>query len=77
MTMSVTVLSALHIHNLFSLYNPRKWVRCYLLFIDNFSIQFSRSVISDSLQHHQLQHAQPPCPSPTPGVHPNPCLLSQ
>ena len=31
--------------------------------------------MSDSLQPHELQHAEPPCPSPTPGVHPNPCPL--
>ena len=37
------------------------------------SIWFSHSVVSDSLQSHELQHARPPCPSPTPGVHPNPC----
>ena len=37
------------------------------------SVQFSRSVVSDSLRPHELQHARPPCPSPTPGVHPNPC----
>ena len=37
------------------------------------SVQFSRSVVSDSLQPHELQHARPPCPSPTPGVYPNPC----
>ena len=41
------------------------------------SVQFSRSVVSDSLQPHELQHTRPPCPSPTPGVHPNPCPLSQ
>ena len=41
------------------------------------SVQFSRSVISYSLRHHELQHARPPCPSPTPGVHPNPCPSSQ
>ena len=35
------------------------------------SIQFSRSVVSDSLQAHESQHARPPCPSPTPGVHSN------
>ena len=40
------------------------------------SVQFSRSVMSNSLRPHELQHAMPPCPSPTPGVHPNPCLLS-
>ena len=32
---------------------------------------FSRSVMSDSLRPHELQHARPPCPSPTPGVHSN------
>ena len=35
--------------------------------------QFSRSVVSDSLR----QHARPPCPSPTPGVHPNSCPSSR
>ena len=34
-------------------------------------VQFSRSVISDSLRPHELQHARPLCPSPTPGVHAN------
>ena len=42
-----------------------------------FSVQFSCSVVSDSLWPHELQHARPPCPSPTPGVHPNPCPLNQ
>ena len=41
------------------------------------SVQFSRSVVSDSLQPHESQHARPPCPSPTPGVHPNSCPLSR
>ena len=42
------------------------------------SVQFSRLVRSDSLWPHELgRHARPPCPSPTPGVHPNPCPLSQ
>ena len=41
------------------------------------SVQFSRSVLSDSLQPHGLQHARPPCPSPTPRVYPNSCSLSQ
>ena len=40
-------------------------------------VQFSRSVVSDSLWPRALQHARPPCPSPTPGVHPNPCLSSR
>ena len=41
------------------------------------SVQFSHSVVSDSLRPHELQHTRPPCPSPTPQVHPNPCPLSQ
>ena len=49
-----------------------------LSFLSSFSlVQFSHSVVSDSLWPHELQHARPPCPSPTPGVHPNPCLLSR
>ena len=35
------------------------------------SVQFSSSVVSDSLRPHESQHARPPCPSPTPGVHSN------
>ena len=41
------------------------------------SVQFSCSVISDSLWPHELQYARPPCPSPTPGVHPNSCPSSR
>ena len=41
------------------------------------SVQFSHSVVSDSLWPHEPQHARPPCPSPTPRVHPNPCPSSQ
>ena len=40
------------------------------------SVQFSRSVVSDSLWPHESQDARPPCPSPTPGVHPNSCPSS-
>ena len=43
---------------------PFSCLLCYLS-----SVQFSRSVMSDSLGPHELQHARPPCPSPTPGVH--------
>ena len=42
-----------------------------------YSVQFSCSVVSNSLRPHESQHARPPCPSPTPGVHPNSCQLSQ
>ena len=40
------------------------------------SVHFSHSVVSDSLQPHELQHAKPPYPSPTPRVHSNSCPLS-
>ena len=41
------------------------------------SVQFSHSVVSDSLRPHELQHARPPCSSPTPGVHSDSCPSSQ
>ena len=41
------------------------------------SVQFSHSVVSDSLRPHELQHARPPCPSPTPGVYSNSCPTSR
>ena len=41
------------------------------------SIQFSRWVVSDSLQRHESQHTRPPCPSPTPRVHSDSCPSSQ
>ena len=41
------------------------------------SVQLSRSVVSDSLTLHGLQHNRPPCPSPTPGVYSNSCPSSQ
>ena len=40
------------------------------------SVQFSCSVMSDSLRPHELQHARPPCSSPTPGIHSNSCPSS-
>ena len=40
------------------------------------SVQFSRSVVSDSLRPHGLKHTRPPCPSPAPGVYSNSCSLS-
>ena len=48
---------------------------CYLLEV--YSVQLSRSVVSDSLRPHEQQHARPPCPSPTAGVYPNLCPLSR
>ena len=46
----------------------------YIYFTDEntkASVQFSHSVVSNSLQPHELQHTRPPCPSATPGVHPD------
>ena len=47
-----------------------------LLLTLDVSVQFSRSVMSDSLWPHESQHARPPCPSPTPGVHSDSCPSS-
>ena len=41
------------------------------------SVQFSHSIVSNSLRPHEPQHTRPPCPLPTPRVHPNPCPLSR
>ena len=50
------------------------FVLCFCRFS---SVQFSRSVVSDSLRFYELQHARPPCLSPTPGVHSDSCPSSQ
>ena len=49
---------------------------CLVYILISCSVQFSRSVVSNSLRPHELQHARPPCPSPTPGVHSDSCPLS-
>ena len=49
----------------------------YPLTLQFSSVQFSHSVVSDSLRPLEPQHARPPCPSPTAGVHSNPCPLSR
>ena len=57
---------------------PCGLLRCVCVCVLRFSlVQFSRSVISDSLGPHESQHARPPCPSPTPGVHSDSCPSSQ
>ena len=48
-----------------------------LIKLELISVQFSCSVVSDSLRPDGLQYARPPCPSPTPGVYSNSCPLSQ
>ena len=49
----------------------------YIYSVQFSSVQFIRSVMSNLLQPHELQHARPPCPSPTPRVQSNPCPLSR
>jgi len=51
--------------------NHKFWI------MEDCPVQFSRSVVSDSLPPHVLQHSRLPCPSPTPGVYLNLCPLSQ
>ena len=54
------------------------WIRnLWYIYTVEYSVQFSCSVMSDSLRPHESQHARPPCPSPTPGVHSNSCPLSR
>ena len=64
------MLASLNNSTYFSSMN--KWTTCLIS-----SVQFSCSVVSDSLQPHESQHARPPCPSPTPEVHPNSCPSSR
>ena len=65
-------ISPFELKKIFFIYNTNNkcWQRCCenrtLL---HCSVQFSHTVMSDSLQPHELQHTRPPCPSPTPGVH--------
>ena len=64
-------------HKLIYVCVQSKWRRVILKIISVSSVQFSCSVMSDSLRPHELQHARPPCPSPAPGVHSNSCPSSQ
>ena len=51
--------------------HPEKVTMSFISYVRGMfsSVQFSCSVMSDSLRPHESQHARPPCPSPTPGVH--------
>ena len=51
--------------------------KLWYIYTMEYSVQFSYSIVSNSLQAHELQHARPPCPSPTPIVHPDSRPLSQ
>ena len=70
--MSWSAWKILHFHYQTSLKIPPPSSCCSQL-QSYISVQFSRSVVSDSLQPHESQHARPPCPSPTPRVHLNSC----
>ena len=64
---------------LISVSNLQIKIRCSMMYnqeINTSSVQFSHSVVSDSLQPHESQHASPPCPSSTPRAYPNSCPLS-
>ena len=56
--------------------NPQNNPETFCSTANTSSVQFSRSVVSDSLRPHELQHARPPCPSPSPGIHSNSCPSS-
>ena len=58
-------------------YLSESWEHWRCVTPEHLTVQFSRSVVSDFLRPHEPQHARPPCPSPTPGVHPNPCPSSR
>ena len=62
---SFIYLSYVDMYNM-AIYVPNKHVEYFFS-----SVQFSCSVMSDSLRPHEMQHSRPPCPSPTPGVHSN------
>ena len=53
------------------------FIQSLLMVLSNTSVQFSCSIMSNSLRLHESQHTRPPCPSPTPGVRPNSCPSSQ
>ena len=58
--------------------NGHKWIKkMWCIYTMEYSVQFSHSVVSDSLRSHESQHARPPCSSPTPGVYSNSCPLSR
>ena len=65
---SSALLLILHLHRGFKYWRTPFFIH---------SVQFSCSVMSDSLRPPGLQHARPPCPSPTPWIYPNSCPLSR
>ena len=64
-------------NNIMSWFHWQNYLPLIMLTVQFSSVQFSRSVVSDSLRPHESKHARPPCPSPTPGVHSNSCPSSR
>ena len=82
MNQQIVIYDELEINILYQIipliYNTILWELCKSSYHEmHQSVQFSRSVVSDSLWPRESQHARPPCPSPTPRVHSNSCPLSQ
>ena len=71
----VFLMNWLCFHYIMSHFIPGN-VLCSEVYFVWYSVQFSRSVMSNSLRTHGMQHTRPPCPSPTPGVYSNSCPLS-
>ena len=71
----VPIFVCIHFHSL-SKYQLA-WLLDHMVRVCFRSVQFSRSVVSDSLWPHELDHNRPPCPLPTPRVYPNSCPLSR
>ena len=63
-------------HNLSIIYLSLDKIFSPLSQPNDYSVQFSHSVVSNSLRPHESQHTRPPCPSPTPRIHSNSCPLS-
>ena len=75
---SCCVVSGLCCRKIMTHIRERIWAHLKICINWTFSsVQFSHSVMSNSLQAHELQHTRPPCPSPTPGVHSNSCPSSR
>ena len=72
----VFLMNWLCFHYIMSHFIPGN-VLCSEVYFVWYSVQFSRSVMSNSLRTHGMQHTRPPCPSPTPGVYSNSCPLSR
>ena len=66
------MFSYLHIY-----FNVNYFVAVWNFNLFTYNVQFSRSVMSDSLRPHESQHVRPPCPSPAPGVYSNSCPSSR